>query len=71
VYNGVEVNETKQSMEDIEIVNYYYQWQILKPSGRRKAKRSFTISVKTPKETDEKAILKGTTGMACLPRSDR
>jgi hypothetical protein len=32
-----------------EIVNYYYHWQILKPNGKRKTKRSFIISVKTPK----------------------
>jgi hypothetical protein len=36
-----------------EIVNYYYQWQILKPSGIRKTKRSFIISVKTSKGTEE------------------
>jgi hypothetical protein len=38
----------------------------VKPSGERKAKRSFTVSVKTPNETEEKTTLKGTTGMACL-----
>jgi hypothetical protein len=40
-----------------EIVNCYYQWQILKPSGQRKAKRNVTVSVKTPKRTEEKATL--------------
>jgi hypothetical protein len=35
----------------VEIVNYYYQWQILKPSGKRKAKENFTVSVKTPKRS--------------------
>jgi hypothetical protein len=52
-----------------EIVSYYYQWQILKPNGKRKAKRSFTVSVKTPKGTEEKATLKGTTGAAPLQGS--
>jgi hypothetical protein len=50
----------------IEIDNYYYQWQILKSSGKRKAKRNFTVFVKTPKGTEEKATLKGTTGIARL-----
>jgi hypothetical protein len=54
-----------------KIIKYYYQWQILKSSGKRKAKRSFTISVKTPKGTKEKATLKGTTGMARLRSSSR
>jgi hypothetical protein len=31
-----------------QIVKRYYQCQILKPIGKRKVKRSFTISVKTP-----------------------
>jgi hypothetical protein len=54
-----------------EIVNYYYHWQILKPSGKIKAERSITVSVKTPKGTEEKATLKGTTGMARLHGSAR
>jgi hypothetical protein len=49
-----------------EIFNYYNQWQILKPSGKRKAKRSFTLSVKTPNGTEDKTTLKGTRGMARL-----
>jgi hypothetical protein len=49
-----------------EIVNYYYQWQILKPIGKRKANRSFAVSVKTPNGTEDKTTLKGTTGMARL-----
>jgi hypothetical protein len=49
-----------------EIVNCYHQWQILNPSGKRKAKRSFTISDKSSRGTEEKATLKGTTGMARL-----
>jgi hypothetical protein len=38
----------------------------LKAQWKRKAKRSFTVSVKIPKGTEGKAILKVTTGMACL-----
>jgi hypothetical protein len=48
--------QSKQSKR-VEIANYYYQWQILKPSGKRKAKKNFTVSVKTPKGTEEKATL--------------
>jgi hypothetical protein len=44
---------------------------ILKPSGKRKAKRSFTVSVKTLKGTEEKATLKGTAGMSRLRGSAR
>jgi hypothetical protein len=39
----------------------YYQWHILKPGGKSKAKGSFTIYVKTPNRTEEKSNLKGTT----------
>jgi hypothetical protein len=53
-------NQSKKA----EIVNCYCQWQILKPSGKIKAKRAFTISVKTPKRTKEEDTLKSTTGMA-------
>jgi hypothetical protein len=42
----------------IEIYNYYYQWQNLNPSGKRKAKMSITISVKTPEGREEEATLK-------------
>jgi hypothetical protein len=71
----VDVNETadsqaKQSIEEGKIVNYY-QWQTLKPSGKRKAKGSFTVSVKTPKGTEQKATLKRTTGMSRLGGSAR
>lgn len=45
--------------KNAEIVKYYYQWQILKPSGNRKVKRSFTVFVITLKETEEKATLEG------------
>jgi hypothetical protein len=55
-------NQSKKA----ETVSYYYQWQILKTIGKRKAKRSFTVSVKTPNGTEDKTTLKGTTGMACL-----
>jgi hypothetical protein len=40
-------------------------------SGKRKAKRSFTVSVKTSKGTEEKATLKGTKGMARIRGSGR
>jgi GH18 family chitinase len=35
--------------KNAQIVKYYYRWQILKPSGKGKAKRSFTFTVITPK----------------------
>jgi hypothetical protein len=54
-----------------EVKDYDYQWQILKPSGKRKAKRSFTVSVKTPKRTVEKATFKDSTVMARLRGSAR
>jgi hypothetical protein len=50
--------------EKVKIFRCYYQWQILKPSEKRKAKRGFTVSVKTPKGTEKKANLKGTTEIA-------
>jgi hypothetical protein len=31
-------SEAKQSIKKAEKFNYYYQWQILKPIGKRKAK---------------------------------
>jgi ABC-type uncharacterized transport system ATPase component len=73
---GVEVNERadlegKQLIKEGKVVNYYYQWQILKPSGKRKKKRCFRVTVKTLKGTEEKATLKGTTGMARLRGSAR
>jgi hypothetical protein len=57
--------------EKAEVVSYYYQCQFFRPSGKRKAKRSFTVSVKTPKGTEEKATLKGITGMARVRGSAR
>jgi hypothetical protein len=49
---GVEVNEradsgAKQSIKEGR------DWQILKTSGKMKVKRSYTVSVKTPKGTGE------------------
>jgi hypothetical protein len=43
----------------------------IKPQWKKRAKRSFTIYVETPKGTEEKATLKGTTGMARLRGSAR
>jgi hypothetical protein len=47
----------------VEIVNYYYQWQIVEASGKRQRRTSQFLS-KTPNGTEEKATLKGTIGMA-------
>jgi hypothetical protein len=55
----------------VQIVYYYHQWQILKPSGTRKARKNFTVSVTTPKGREEKATLKATKGMAELHSSAR
>jgi hypothetical protein len=57
--------------EKAEVVNYYYQYQSFEPSGKRKAKRSVTVSVKPPRGTEEKAALKGITGMSRLRGSVR
>jgi hypothetical protein len=68
VYCGIDVNErtgvAKKSVT--EIVKYYYRWHILKPSGKRKKERSFTVSVKIPKWTEEEATMKSTTEAACF-----
>jgi hypothetical protein len=61
---------TEWQSSQSKTVKYYYQWQILKPSGEIKVKRIFTVSVKTPNGT-EKAALKGTAGMAHLRGSAR
>jgi hypothetical protein len=45
------------------MVTCCHQWQTLEPSGKRKLKRGVTLSVKTPKGTEEKSTLKGTAGM--------
>jgi hypothetical protein len=58
-----DVSEVEKSIQSTEVC--------LKPSGKRKAKRSFTVCVKTPKGTEEKATLKGTMGMASLRGSAR
>jgi hypothetical protein len=57
--------QSKQS-EKVDIAHYYYQWQILKPSGKRKAKKNFTFFVKTPNGTGENDTSKDTIGMARL-----
>jgi hypothetical protein len=67
---GPTQRKSKQSKK-VEIVNYYYQWHILKLGGKRKAQRSFTVFVNTPNGREEKATLKGTTGMARLRGSAR
>jgi ribosomal protein L4 len=51
-------NQSKKA----DIVECYYQWQILTRNSKRKAKRSFT---------QEKTNLKGITGMARFRSSDR
>jgi hypothetical protein len=55
-------NQSKKA----ETGNYYFLWQILKPIGERKAKRSFPDSVKRQNGTEHKTALKGTTGMIRL-----
>jgi hypothetical protein len=72
---GVKVNEraeleAKQSKKT-EIINYSYQWQISKSSGKRKATKNFTVFIKTPNGKAEKTTLQGTTGMARLRGSAR
>jgi hypothetical protein len=66
---GLTRRQSNQSKK-AEIVNYL-QWQILKHSGKGKAKKSFTVSVKTPNGTEQKSTLQGTTGMARLCGSAR
>jgi hypothetical protein len=61
----------RNQVKKAEIVNYCYQRQILKPSRKRKVKKNFTVFVKTPNGTEEKATLEGTTGMARLRGSAR
>jgi hypothetical protein len=43
----------------------------VKAQWKKRGKRSFTVSVNTPKGTEEKATLKGTTGMAHFRGSAR
>jgi hypothetical protein len=62
--------QSKQSKK-VEIANYCYQWQILNPSGRRKTKKNYTVSVKAPNGTGENDTLKDTVGMARLRGSAR
>jgi hypothetical protein len=51
----VEVNEiadsqAKLSIKEAKIVKYHYQRQNLKPSGKKKAERSFKVSAKKKRE---------------------
>jgi hypothetical protein len=62
---GLTWRQSKQSKK-VETVNYYYQWQTLKSSGKRKAEKNFTVFVKTPSGTEEKDTLKDITGIAWL-----
>jgi hypothetical protein len=62
--------QSKQSKK-VEISNYYYQWQILKLSGKRKAKKNLTVFVKTPNWTAENDTSNDTIGMARLRGSAR
>jgi hypothetical protein len=62
--------QSKQSKK-VEIVNYYYEWQILKPNGESKAKKYFRVLVKTPNGTEEKDTVKGPTGQDRLRGSAR
>jgi hypothetical protein len=62
--------KNKQSNK-VEIGKYSNHRQILTPNGPRKAKKNFTVSIKTPNRTEEKATLKGTTEMARLRGSAR
>jgi hypothetical protein len=53
-------SEAKHQSMQAATVNYYYQWHILKPRGKRRAKRRSTVSVKTPNGKEEEV----TTGIA-------
>jgi hypothetical protein len=57
--------QSKQSKK-VQIANYYPQWQALKPSGKIKSKKNFTVFVKTPNRTGENDTLKDTIRMARL-----
>jgi hypothetical protein len=61
---GLTRRQSKQSKK-AEIASYCYQWRILKPKGR-KAKKNFTVFVKTPNGAGENHNLKDTIGMARL-----
>jgi DnaJ-class molecular chaperone len=52
-----------RSIQSIEVCS--------KSSGKKEAEKNFTVSVKTPNGTEEKATLKGTAGMARLRGSVR
>jgi hypothetical protein len=70
---GVEVRgpPQRQSNQSRQKHSISYQWQTLKPIGKIKAKKSFTLSVKTQSGTEDKTTLKGTTGMVDLCGSAR
>ena len=49
-------SEAKKSMNEVQEVKYYYQRHISKPTGKRKV-TSFSVSVKTPKQTVEEWLV--------------
>jgi hypothetical protein len=63
--------EVKQSIKEGRDSQLLIPMAELKAKWKKNGKEDFTISVKTPKGTEEKATLKGTTGMACLRGSAR
>jgi hypothetical protein len=67
---GLAWRQSKHSKK-VEIVNYSYQWQLLKPSGKRKAKKNFTVFIKTPDGTGENDTLEDIIEMAWLRGSAR
>jgi hypothetical protein len=58
------IKESRDRQLLLPVADLNAQW-------KRKAKRNFTVSVKTPKATEEEATLKSTTGMASLRGSAR
>jgi dipeptidase len=75
VINAVRLKmRVKETSEDFEEERWWWkESRVICLTFRTKelAKRNFTVSLKTPKGTGEKATLKGTTGMACLSGSPR
>lgn len=59
--NVIADSETTQS-DEVETVKYYYCWHIIKSSGKRKAKRGFTLSVKHQKGQKRKLLFKALQG---------
>jgi hypothetical protein len=73
---GVEVNEradseAKQSLKEGRNSQLLLPVAYLKAHWKKKAKRSFTLSIKTPKGTENKYTLKGITKMTHLRCSTR